>query len=157
MSVRSQPRQLVWVTLVIVAVLGLQVAAVAGSVSSLFWPFTDYPMYREAHHEGETLHDYLVVARLDDGTERRVGRKDFNLNVWQFQKEVLQPMTRRQVADEDRARLRRAVELFEAKHARRIVALRLEDRPHVLSRRGVQAAPERIVGRFDRDFWSLDR
>jgi len=138
-------------SLVILTVLLLQGVAVCGSVSSLLWPFTDYPMYRAAHHEGETMHEYTVIGVLDDGREVPITRGALGFKVWQFDKHLVEPLRRRELDADDRGRLSLAVGHYQRISKHRLAALRLESQPYVLTKVGLRAAPAQVMKEIELD------
>jgi hypothetical protein len=72
-------------TAIIVLALGCQFFAVIAQVNKWGWPFTDYPMYAQSHHEGERIVAYhLIFATTEDGEEVEISANDLGLNIWQF-------------------------------------------------------------------------
>ena len=142
-------------SLVVVAVLTLQAAAVFGAISSLLWPFTDYPMYREAHYDGERLNRYTVVGILGEATEVTLLPEDLGFNLWQFEKHLVRPLSRQHMEREDEKRLAIALQIYQAKHRRTLTALRLENHPFVLSKSGMREAPTEVVKTVNLDSLSV--
>jgi hypothetical protein len=75
------------ISVVIVAVLGLQVFAVVARSGKWTWPFTDYPMYAQSHQEGERIPaKHFVFARTADGREVEVTPENLGVNRWVFER-----------------------------------------------------------------------
>jgi hypothetical protein len=136
------------VSAVIVAVLVLQAVAtfdlfprLLGRPSSYFWPFLDYPMYRRAHYEGETIEVYRVVGLLEGGGETVIEPADLGLSFWKFRDGFVWAIRQR-----DGARLAVYAEHYRARAGRRLAALRLERAGHRVTRAGIEAvAPETLL------------
>ncbi len=105
-----------------------------------FWPFLDYPMYSEAHYEGDAIEQYVVFATFDDGTEAPVRREELGLSFWKFRDGLVYALRHG-----DRRQLDAYLELFRRRHARLPAALRLEDHPVVISRGGILPAPRKVL------------
>jgi hypothetical protein len=60
------------ISLLIVAALTMQVAAILLRTGGAAFPFINYPMYAHPHHEGERIRTYGIHAVFADGSERAV-------------------------------------------------------------------------------------
>jgi hypothetical protein len=77
------------ISLVIVAVLVLQAAALVSRPGKWSWPFIDYPMYAHSHQEGERIPaKHSVVATTADGREVAITPEDVGVNIWVFERWV---------------------------------------------------------------------
>lgn len=148
---RSVARGLV--SLVVVVVLGTQAVAALGLTpgpvekSPFLWPFLDYPMYSTAHYEGEGIPRYRVVGTTADGREMEIDRETLGTDFWIFRNAFLFSFRYPGMRDE----LPPGVELFETRHGVRLIAVRLENRPLVLTRDGAVNGELRIEGTARRD------
>lgn len=71
----------------IVLVLGLQFSATMLQLEESIWPFTNYPMYSGAHHEGDRITARRFIhATTEDGREAEVTFQDIGINVWLYEK-----------------------------------------------------------------------
>jgi hypothetical protein len=100
---------------------------------SAFWPFVDYPMYAEAHHAGEALPAFQVVATTEDGAEvvfrpedRSIGPRTSGLVIAMIQG--------------NRSRTEHYCEEYRLRYGRRLASLRLEEHRLELTRAGFVAA-----------------
>lgn len=130
----------------ILIVLGLQTYASLTNTGSRGWPFIAYPMYRNAHHDGERIHhDFTLYAVLPGGERIEVQRDDLGLNFWLFYKHVFLPMR-----DGKREVLQPIANEYCRKHGRRIVGLVIEDKGVALSRDGmIEGLPPEVVASAD--------
>lgn len=139
-----------WRSGIILACLALQAAAIAGSVSGLLWPFTDYPMYHRAHAPGDTVSRYVVVAEAADGTETVVTPAHLGLNFWKFKSAVVDAFFKAPAEPAAQEALRRTAQRMAQHAGQPIVRLRLENHPWVVMRRGGQDGPREV-----RQVWEM--
>jgi hypothetical protein len=119
------------------------------------WPFTDYPMYRRSHVEGELLHRYHVFALRVDGSETLLTLEGLGVRPWQFERQFVVPLMQPEaLTSGQRRRLRHMVDLFQAKHGGIVRELRLENHPYVVMRGGLRPVPPHVIRAVDRTFWS---
>jgi hypothetical protein len=145
----------------IVAILALQVSvtfrtwlrsiALPRSLTNMLspptlWPFVDYPMYSRPHYEGEPISQLRVVATLDDSSEVSIGPGDVGLDFWHFRLHVV-----RGLEMNDAARVRELVRLYQTRNNRRLVGLRLENHPIILSRDGIRPGRPEVRRDLRRD------
>ena len=76
------------VSVVIFICLGLQGSVVFGPQpdrsGAFFWPFSDYPMYRNARYKGDVIERYFLFGRLEGLEPVLLRPQDFYLNHWTF-------------------------------------------------------------------------
>jgi hypothetical protein len=139
------------VSLVILTCLGLQILVISriswapSSFSRLYdvhwvrpsasWPFVDYPMYSEAHHEGERLSTHQVVATADDGREVILRPED--RTIVPRTSALLIPLIL-----QDRKRVDRYCEAYRRRNGRTLIAFRLDEHPLELTRKGLVPLPQ---------------
>jgi hypothetical protein len=124
----------------ILLILAIQTAASFGH-SDRYFPFLWYPMYGEAHRDGERLIvHHSLFAVMPDGARRRIDpATDLGIEFWRFERIVAQSVIRgdsRAIADP----LRRIKARYPA-----ATRIELEDYPAVITRDGPQPAPRHIV------------
>jgi hypothetical protein len=81
------------VSAIIVVILATQ--AVAGLVNTgrWGWPMIAYPMYSEAHYEGDRLnHDLVGYAVLADSSRVEIRKSDLNMDFWLYWYNVVHPI-----------------------------------------------------------------
>jgi hypothetical protein len=103
------------------------------------WPFVDYPMYSRPHYEGEPIAQFRISGTLEDGTEVWIKPGDVGLDAWHFSIHFV-----RGLGSNDAARVKDLVRLYQARHNRRLVGLRLENHPLILSRDGIRPGPPEV-------------
>jgi hypothetical protein len=175
------------ISLVIIAVLGLQLFAVIARPGKWTWPFTDYPMYSHSRHDGDrVVARHFVVGTTVDGEEVAITPKDLGVVLWVYERWAGALMAAAQKTDaaasaNDQAAqssqlprftrhgwpLRRwlkstalfqlfkskpdpdlaamLTEHFQTASGHRLVRLRVEDTPVIVTRAGQAAAPPRSV------------
>jgi hypothetical protein len=175
------------ISLVIVAVLGLQLFAVLARPGKWTWPFIDYPMYSHSRHEGDrVVARHFVFATTVDGKEVPITPKDLGVVIWVYERWAGALMAAAQQAEpgagaNDQAtqepqlpRFKRhewplrqwlkstalfqllkskpdpdlaaiLTDHFQATSGHRLVRLRVEDTPVIVTRDGAAAAPPRSV------------
>ncbi len=133
-------------SLVIVACLGLQGAATFGSISSLTWPFMDYPMYRRAYGPGDPINEKQVVGRLRDGSDIVITPEAAAMTFWQFQRNVvyiLGDFARGQ--EGDRRPLETLRDHYRQRHQQDLAELRLENHPIRITPEGIRLEPVEVI------------
>jgi hypothetical protein len=127
-------------SLFIITLLSLQTVATFGGIYSFIWPFVNYPMYKQAHYEGESVHiRYMVFGILEDSTEVPILPEDLGLNFWKFDGihgEGFVPAIR----SGDEKRLNSYVQEYQKRKGKKLAGLRLEDQPFILSPKGAKPA-----------------
>lgn len=102
------------------------------------WPFIDYPMYNYPKYEGDKLNQYFIFGILEDSTEVLIRPEDLGLNYWIFMYGFKESL--RKGNDKD---IKNFAKLYESRHNKKLLGLRFEDRPLVLSKeRVVPGSPE---------------
>ncbi len=131
-------------SLVIVGVLGLQgLAGFSGNwrFSSYYWPFLSYPMYRFAHYVGDRIDvRFPVFFTLEDGRELEVFPEDLGLDYWKFMRNF-----KSAIQNEDAQMLDVYIREYQRRTGHRVVHLRLENYPLVLSSDGGRSAPSEVL------------
>jgi hypothetical protein len=107
------------------------------------WPFLDYPMYSAPHRAGDVIDQFRVFGRLDDSSEVPILPADLHLDPFEFMYTFASQL---QEATNETAH--RYADIYQRTRGRRLVELRLENHPLVLSRDGVRPGPVRIVKEF---------
>lgn len=107
------------------------------------WPFVDYPMYSEPRYEGSEFEQHFVFGILEDSTEVPLRPEDLNLHFWLFRRGLVFAMLRN-----DTTQIQAYVDLYQKLHHKRLVGLRLENHPLILSREGMTPGPTRILRTF---------
>jgi len=159
-----------------VGALVLQFLAVLLRTGPWLYPFINYPMYASSHHEGERIaYEHTVHAVFDDGSETAFKSVDLNSSTYLFalwvKAMVAIPGDSYMLRDESAAwaamhggirrwlqdtlgsnakALPRFIDVYthriEAKTGKRVVELRVEDAPFVLTRAGfVEAGGPEVV------------
>ncbi len=130
------------VSLAIAAVLMLQIAAtfdlfprLVSRPSHVFWPFTDYPMYRYARLEGAVIERYRVLGQRQDGSEVEVTPGDLGLNFRKFRDIVVAALR-----GADRPRVAAFAEIYKTRTGTPLVQMRVERHGDVLTRDGLRPA-----------------
>jgi hypothetical protein len=77
------------ISVLIAAVLGLQLLAGLGKRAKEWWPFLEYPMYRTARSRGEEIPRYVLHGVQADSSEIELSPADFGLNPQKFRKDLV--------------------------------------------------------------------
>ena len=132
-------------SLFILTLIVLQAVATFGGIHSFLWPFTNYPMYKRAHFEGESVHiRYLVFGILEDSTEVSILPEDLGLNFWKFEGIKGKGFVRA-IRFGDEEGLDIYVQEYEKRGGKKLAGLRVEDQSFILSPKGVKPAPRQIL------------
>lgn len=128
-------------SIVIAMIIGLQSIAIFGRVTSFFWPFVNYPMYHDAHFEGEPIKiRHYVIAILDNSGELEIRPEDLGISFWKYHMDLSNA-----IKDENFTRINPYIQQFEIKTGKHVIGLRLEEHPLTLTREGFQPAPFEVV------------
>jgi hypothetical protein len=80
------------VSVVIALILGTQLVVGFVNTGRWGWPMVAYPMYKQAHFEGDRFDLYNVYAVLDDGTRLEIAPADVAMDLWMFRRHVMAPI-----------------------------------------------------------------
>ena len=111
----------------------------------LLWPFLDYPMYSIPHHDGDALDRYFVFGTLEDSAEVPIFPEDLGLHFWQFYGQSQQRSVVAALLHENSSLIKTYVELYQSRHNKRLLGLRLENHPLILSREAVNPGPRQVL------------
>jgi hypothetical protein len=109
----------------------------------LLWPFIDYPMYSHPNYLGDDIKQYVIVGILPDSTEVRIQAEDLGLNYWIFMygfKEALRKS--------DRQDIKNFIQLYESRNNKKLIGVRLENHPLILTKEGVEPGEPKVVTDF---------
>lgn len=113
----------------------------AKSDPAFLWPFVTYPMYREAHYEGDTIDRFLVFVLLEDSTKVQISPKEMGLGYWLFQENVIVPIMRR-----DKDKIDNFMEIYKTKHPNfKPINLILENHGWKLTKKGYESDDIKII------------
>lgn len=106
-----------------------------------FWPFIDYPMYQHKRREGARVDvGYSVYATLADGSEIKIGPGDIGTTHFRFQSHVAKALVHGR-----ENRWKPLLRQFEKRHNLKIVRLRVENYPMVITREGGKPVPAEVL------------
>lgn len=105
-----------------------------------FYPFLDYPMYSQPHYEGEQVDRYLLFGISENSATVPILPTDVGLTVNSFRKNVV-----RALLNNDREKLRAFVSLYQKKHKKTLIELRLENYPLTFSEEGIKPGAREIT------------
>jgi hypothetical protein len=154
-----------------VLVLGFQALAVLSRSGRWLWPFMDYPMYAGSHREGERIPArHTVYAITEDGREIPMNERTIGVDLFVFEAWGNRLMMERQPTGTIEPRPERHwplkdwlksttlfklfkskedpdftsifVQLLEQKQGVKITRLRVEDAAVIVTRHGMEPAPE---------------
>lgn len=139
-SARRAHRARLAISGLIILLLGLQCTAVALHTDKSF-PFQHYPMYAEAHGEGEHVEVALTVyGRIADGAERRISQEDMNMPFFVFRRTFVQA-----ILDGDLKRVGRLLAPYERLIGARLISVRIENYPVIVTRTGPRDVPAETI------------
>lgn len=158
----SRSMHYVLVSLVIVAILGIQTWVIAFNKYARYWPFINYPMYSGIKREGDRLDVYYpVFATFEDASEKQIVPSDLEINVFTFQKVFVAAILcavhgdkpsaypKRKCKEGELSRVKDMLMTYEARAGQRIVRLRVEDYPLIFTRDGPAKAPAKTLEVLD--------
>ncbi|MGH8593460.1 MAG: hypothetical protein ACREX9_17365 [Gammaproteobacteria bacterium] len=132
------------VSIFILFVLAMQtyVSVVPGGDD--FWPFIDYPMYQHKHREGERVDvGHSVYATLADSREVKIGPADVGITHFKFQGHVAKALVHGR-----ENRWKPLLRQLEKRRKVKIVGLRVENYPMVITKEGGKPAPAEVLARY---------
>jgi len=80
------------ISVVIATILTAQVLIGFSYRGGQTFPVIAYPMYMQAHYEGERLNDYLVFVSADGGEEQVLGPETMEISPWLYQRSITAPI-----------------------------------------------------------------
>lgn len=128
------------VSIFIVFVFAMQTYMTLIPEGDSFWPFLDYPMFQQKHREGDRLVGLSVYATLADGREIKISSDDSGTTYFQFQAHVAGALIHGREHS-----WKPLIKQFEKRHDIKIVRLRVENYPMVITREGGRAAPSEVL------------
>jgi hypothetical protein len=110
--------------------------------SPSLWPIIEYAVYHIPHYEGEKLDQPLLFGILEDFTEVQIFPEDLGLRStrWAYRQGLMSALD--QMSDED---ITKFVESYERRRSKKLIALRLENHPVVLSKKGVELGQTEVL------------
>ncbi|VXD11793.1 hypothetical protein [Planktothrix paucivesiculata] len=105
-----------------------------------FYPFLNYPMYARARYEGIKVRQHLLFGVLEDGTEIPITDQELQVSRYLFIEEILP-----KVLEKDLPFLKEYVKIYEQKHQKKLVKLRLENHPLAITREGVNPVEKTVI------------
>lgn len=104
-------------------------------------------MYKTPHYKGETVDEYLVVGILENSEEVPIRPEEMGLHFWLYRDGFVPALWRG-----DRARIKEYVRLYESRQHKKLIGLRLEVHPMMLSAEGVRPAPPQVMKKLELQF-----
>ncbi|MGH8579988.1 MAG: hypothetical protein ACREVK_07690 [Gammaproteobacteria bacterium] len=106
-----------------------------------FWPFIDYPMYQRKHREGERVDvGHSVYATFADGSEVKIGPADVGTTHFKFQGHVARALVHGRENS-----WKPLIQQFEKRRNVKIIRLRVENYPMVITKEGGRPAPAEVL------------
>ena len=102
-------------------------------------------MYSIPHHDGDALDRYFVFGTLEDSAEVPIFPEDLGLHFWQFYGQSQQRSVVAALLHENSNLIKTYVELYQSRHNKRLLGLRLENHPLILSREAVNPGPRQVL------------
>lgn len=134
------------ISFVIIAVLGAQLVASFGHANR-FFPFMWYPMYAQAHFEGERINvEHRIYAVTPDGKRHYIDpASDLEIDFWRYERRFA-----RQLRDNKLKNIKPVLAMVIERHPT-FTELQVEDYPMVITRQGPKSAPMRTIAVVPRD------
>jgi hypothetical protein len=107
--------------------------------SSLLWPFLNYTMYSAAHYERDHINQYSLVGISSDFKEIIILPADLDLKFWLFQDLISF------IRDGKDQKVKYYIDYYQRKHEKKLIGLRLENYPLILSQGGVRLGERQIL------------
>ncbi len=106
------------------------------------YPFLDYPMYKTAHLEGESIDNYALIGVFADNTQKQLAPSDFGLSLYQFNRGLVEA-----VKTDNLSKIRDYTSAYNQISEPPFVQLQLENRPLVITADGVKEGVKAEVNR----------
>ena len=133
--------------LVIVLILFLQTLAVIKPIRWATWPFTNYPMYKTPHYDGDSISvSILVFAELSGGVTVEILPRDVGLSWFKFYEHAKCVIPNNDSCPEPAAYVSRLIELYEPPPEQEILKLIAMSYPAVISQDGVVKVDSVVLG-----------
>lgn len=105
-------------------------------------------MFSSAFYSGDAIARFYLFGTLEDSTEVPIAPEDLGIGYWHFRKHFINGLAR-----DNYEAIKMLVELYQNMQGRRLVSLRLEDYPLILSRDGVRPAPPKVLKNLRLEHW----
>jgi hypothetical protein len=131
-----------FVSTIIVIILSTQLVAGFGETGRLGWPLLPYPMYSQAHFEGDRLnHDPTTWAVLVDSSRVEIKRSDLAMDFMIYFNNVVQPIRRGELD-----RFAWLLQRYCAKFDNKVTKLEVQDLGIAIGRDGpVEGLPPQVL------------
>ena len=80
------------VSVLVATILAAQVVIGFSYRGGQTFPVVAYPMYKQAHYEGERLNDYLVYVSADGNEGKALGPETMEISPWLYQRSITVPI-----------------------------------------------------------------
>jgi hypothetical protein len=133
------------ISLVIVVILLAQFSMiplkVAGKPAYMwYWPIVDYPMYEEAHVEGDhILVIFFIEVTWQDGSVYKVDREDLGMQFHPFQ------YLSRSLVSGSEGGVDKFLSLYQKEGQSEVAEIRVYTPPLIITRRGPAQAPSKLL------------
>ena len=129
------------ISLIIVAILGLQIIFGLVIRSDWYWPFTHYPMYTAKKENGETLDvEYQLTVGFSDGPLKNVTKEDLSLTLFQWNWHL-----RDALLSEDDIALNNIKNIIENKYNSELKFIKLKDYPAKITKQGIEKKESIVI------------
>lgn len=87
------------------------------------YPFLNYPMYSQAHYEGDVIYQYPLTVTFEDSSQGALTATDLQITDYEFKRKLLPA-----IAKQDFASVGEYIKKYEQKH-KKVMSIRLEESP----------------------------
>ena len=130
------------ITIFIVTLLFLQGFAVFGMIYSKLYPFTDYPMYSQAHYNGEPIRiRYLLYGISTDSSEILIMPEDMSMSFFEFER----VFGWRLIKGRDLEERLQFIRDYETEHQINFKEIRIEEEVVKITDQGVERIPNKVL------------
>jgi hypothetical protein len=140
MRLQIEPYRFQLISLIIILVLGAQLVASFGHANR-FFPFMWYPMYAQAHFEGERINvEHRIYAVTRDGRRHYVDpASDLKIDFWRYERRFARPL-RDHKLENIRPILAMVIDRYPT-----FTELQVEDYPMIITKDGPMPVPRRTI------------
>ena len=111
--------------------------------SPRLWPFLTYPMYKRPYYEGDKVVEYFIYGILEDSSEVAINPENLDVNYWMFLWDFVPALQH-----DDQEKIQEYVAAYHQKYNRKLIGLRLESHPWIISPEGVKPGEPRVLSEW---------
>lgn len=132
------------ISIFILICLGLQTWVVfnppGGNRGAYFWPFTDYPMYRESFEKGDIVKLYTLHGVISESEIVTIDSSHMGLNSFTFTRGPV-----RALLNNSKEKISFFAELYQARQQKKLLGFLLKEHSWKIDKHGLEPLPDQVI------------